>query len=91
MEKEKSLFEQMKESEMKRKLLGSVIQEIAESTEDTDFKCFNLSIKIQDKLNDLRNMVLYKCTVEEKNKIITFYEQINNLLDDFCKEMNIHE
>ena len=91
MEKEKSLFEQMKENEMKRKLLGSVIQEIAESTGDTDFKYFNLSIKIQDKLNDLRDIVFYKCTVEEKNKIITFYEQINNLLDDFCKEMNIHE
>lgn len=92
MENNKSLFEQHRENKIKHEKIKSIVNEIAERTDDIDFKLFNESIKIQDRIGNLSDINAFtKYTSEDKYKVINFYKQIANLLDDFLKEMDINE
>lgn len=88
----KNLEELKKENQKSRiesKMLSKLISNMAEITGDSSFKILAEVSFIKDKANILST----PNNIQKANskKIIIFLQQINKLMDDFIKEMNINE
>ena len=87
-------FEELNEkNNIENKLLMNMVSDLANVTGDKGFKILEETMRIKNNLNKLSDpLKLYeKGLVIDKDKIINFLQQINKLIDDFIKEMDINE
>lgn len=86
-------FEELNKNEkIKNENLINLVSDLANITGDKSFKILQETMIAKIKLNKLSNPTeVIKKSENDKDKIINFLQQINKLMDDFLKEMNIDE
>lgn len=87
-------FEELKQKQkMKNEVLMNLVSGLVNVTGDKSFKILQETMTAERNFNKLSDPVnlITKDSENDKDKIINFLQQINKLMDDFLKEMNINE
>lgn len=89
-------LEELKQKQkMENEVLMNLVSGLVNVTEDKNFKILQETMIIRRKLSkfsDPTNLIKKDSeNDEDKCKTINFLKQINKLMDDFLKEMNIDE
>lgn len=87
-------FEELNQKQkIENEILMNLVSNLASVTGDKNFKILQETMIIKRNLSKLSNplRLTEKESTIEKDKTINFLKQINRLMDDFLKEMNINE